>query len=131
MKLLHIYWSALVVSAAFSVMYWFAPWAYGTLDSDTQNVLSLGGTGSWVSFPEWWSWVHLTITLAGYLGMFLLRKLFRWWFLATFIIGIALSPANGVSVITGIEVFMIDVSTFLSGFVLALAFFSPLNEQFS
>lgn len=130
MKILNIYWAALFVSATFFLMYWFAPWAYGTLDPETQSMLSFGGTDSLVSIPEWWYWFHLVIVLVGYGGMFLLRKIFRWWFLGAFVLGLLLSPVYGTSIITGIEVFIIDTSTFLSGFILALAFFSPLKNKF-
>ena len=130
MKITQIYRAALIVSAVFFVMYWCAPWAYGTLGGERQSLLSYNQFGAWFIFPEWFSWVFFIAVLVGYLGMFLFRWLGVWVFLGTLVINLLLSLTAGLSVITAVEVFVIDTSTLLSGFILALVFYSPLKERF-
>jgi len=94
------------------------------------SLLSYGGLEAWFKIPEWWLWFHLVATLVGYFGTVFFRKLFLWLLVGSFILGLFLSPAMGASAVTGIEVFFIDVSTVLIGFVFGLAFYSPLKEKF-
>ncbi len=130
MKLLHTYWIALAISALFYVMFMFAPWAYGTQSPEMQSLLSYGGYGALFEAPDWIFWAQLIITLIAYAGMALFRKLFRLLFLVIIVVNLMLSPIYGASVITGIEVFIIDTSTLLSGFVIALSFYTRLNDKF-
>jgi len=130
MKLIRIYHSAILVSATFYLMYMFAPWVYQLLNSDIQSLLSYGGVDAYFEFPEWLFWGHLLGNLAGYIGMAFFRKAFRALFLIVTIGGLLVAPLYGISIITGIEVFLVDASTLLSGLVIALAYFTTLNERF-
>ncbi len=130
MKLIHSYWLSLAISAIFFVMYMFAPWAYGTLEPEMQTLLSYSGYGALVEAPDWIFWLLLVIALIGYAGMALFRNLFRVIFVAFTVITLLLSPIFGASVITGIEVFIIDTSTLLSGFAIALSYYTRLNDNF-
>jgi len=121
---------ALGISAVFYVMYMFAPWAYGTLNPEIYILLSYDGRGALIEAPEWLFWGQLIITLIGYAGMALFRRLFRVIFVGLIVINLILSPIYGASVITGIEVFIIDTSTLLSGFAIALSFYTRLNDKF-
>ena len=109
----------------------FAPWMYGTLDSETQSLLSYSGWNSMFVVPEWVFWVMLLANLAGYIGMFMYKKFFRLLFSLILVVSILLSPIFGMSIITGIEVFFIDASMLLAGIVLALAYFTPINDKFN
>lgn len=130
MKLLHTYWVALAISAVFYIMFMFAPWSYSLLDPDMQSLLSYGGYGAIFETPEWVFWAQTIITLISYVGMALFRKLYRLLFLVILVVNLILAPIYGASVITGIEVFIIDTSTLLSGFVIGLSFYTRLNEKF-
>lgn len=130
MNLIQIYWGALIVSAVFFVMYMFAPWAYSTLEPEMQSLLSYRGYGALIEVPEWVLWLQLIIALIGYAGMAFFRNFFRLVFVASLAVNLILSPIFGASVITGIEVFIIDTSTLLSGFAIALSYFTRLNDKF-
>jgi len=130
MKLIRIYHAAIVVSAMLYLMYMFAPWVYQFLNPEIQSLLSYGGAGAYIDFPEWLFWGHLFGNLAGYIGMAFFRKAFRVLFLIVTIGSLLVSPLYGISIITGIEVFLVDASTLLSGLVIALAYFTTLNERF-
>ena len=125
-----LYRAAVISSAVLFVMYVFAPWAYGTLDPDLQSLLSYRGFGAWFEFSELFFWCYFIAVLIGYAGMFMYRKAFRLWFIAITAFGLLMSFTGGVSVITSIEVFIIDTSTLLSGFIIALSLFSPIKDKF-
>ncbi|MCG7899533.1 MAG: hypothetical protein JAY85_13885 [Candidatus Thiodiazotropha weberae] len=80
--------------------------------------------------PEWIFWFQVVIAFVGYIGMVLFRKSFRLIIVLSTVFSLLLSPIYGVSVITGIEVFIIDISTLLAGFAIALLFYTRLNEKF-
>ena len=130
MKLVHIYWLSIALSATFFLMYWYAPWLYGYLDPVSQSILSNDNYGAMFNLPEWWFQVYLVLVLFGYAGLLKFRSFFRWWFVVVMVFSLITSPIYGMNVITGIEVFIIDTSTMLNGFIIALAFFSPLKERF-
>jgi hypothetical protein len=129
-NLVGFYLGSLVLSCGLYVMFWFFPWAYGWLSSDMQGVLAFGGAGARFDLQEWFYWSMFAATLISYIGMAAFRKVFRAAFLGLTVFGLVVSPVYGVSVITGIEVCMIDTSTLLAGVVLGMAYFSPLNEYF-
>ncbi|MCU7852631.1 MAG: hypothetical protein KZQ80_10495 [Candidatus Thiodiazotropha sp. (ex Monitilora ramsayi)] len=130
MRVIHSYWVALAISAVFFILYMFAPWAYWTLEPGMQSLLSYGGYGALFEIPEWIFWFQLGIALVSYIGMALFRKSFRLIFVLFIVFSLLLSPIYGASVITGIEVFIIDTSTLLAGFAIALSFYTSLNEKF-
>ena len=130
MTLLKIYQLSVITSCVLFVAYWYAPWLYGYLDSESQGILAWGGHKSSYELPEWFSNAYLVIMIISYIGMLLLRKAFRTLFLILTIISFPIALISGMSVITGIEVVIIDISTLLSGFIIAIAYYSKLNEQF-
>lgn len=130
MTLLRTYQLSVIASCILFVAYWFAPWLYGYLDSETQGILAWGGHKSAIDLPEWFWNGLLLLIIVSYIGMFLLRKAFRTLFLVVTIALFPLSLIGGMSVITGMEVVIIDISTLLSGFIIALAYFSNLKEKF-
>ncbi len=111
-------------------MYWYAPWLYGYLSPDKQSLLSYGNFGAMIEPPEWWYQLNLIVILVIYAGLFKFREIFRWLYLFVTVFLLVTSPIYGVSIITGIEVFITGTSTMLNGFILALAFYSPLKEKF-
>jgi len=130
MTLLKTYKISVVVSGTLFLAYWFSPWLYGYLDSETQGILAWGGHKAALNMPEWFWNIFLFAIVASYIGMFLFRKAFRTIFLVVTIISFPITFIGGMSVITGIEVVLIDLSTLLTGFILALAYYSNLKERF-
>lgn len=130
MTSLRIYQISVITACALFVAYWFSPWLYGYLDAESQGILSWGGYKSAIDLPEWLWDCYLLLIIVSYIGMFLLRKAFRTLFLIITIASFPLAMVNGMSVITGMEVVLIDLSTFLDGFIIALAYFSNLKEKF-
>ena len=121
---------SIIASCALLLVYWFAPWFYGYLDSETQQILSWGGYKSALSVQNWFWNIFLFFSIISYVGIFLLRKVFRTLFLVIVISSLALSSVSGMSVITGFEVLIIDASTMLNGFIIAIAYFSELKSKF-
>jgi len=130
MKLLRIYQASVIISCILYVAYWFSPWLYGYLDSEVQSVLSWGGYKSAFDLPQWFWNIYLTLNIISYIGMFLLRKVFRALFLILIVVSYPLSSIGGMSVMTGLEVILIDISTFLAGFIIALAYYSDIKNEF-
>jgi len=112
------------------VAYWFSPWLYGYLDTETQSILAWGGYKAALNLPEWFWNAYLLITIVSYIGMFLLRKIFRTLFLVVMIFSFPITFIGGIYVMTGIEVILIDLSTLLTGFIIALAYYSNLKKHF-
>ena len=63
-------------------------------------------------------------------GMFLFRKMARTVFLILIVVTTPASVLYGVSVETAGGALMLDVSNIADGMVLALAFFSPVKNEF-
>ncbi len=109
---------------------WFFAWSYGWLPQDQQSLLSYHGLGSWLTVPEAVWWGYFALTLVGYAGMLLYRRTFRVLFVVLIFVGLVTAPMLGVSVVTGVEVFLIDASTLLQGVAVGRSFFSPVSERF-
>lgn len=129
-NIITVYLSSVIAGCAFYVMYWFAPWAYGLFPGETQSILSYSSFDAWFEIPEWFSWGLFLTMLISYAGMFLFVKMFRTIFLVLNVVVILSSPVYGVSILTGLEVILVDASTLLSGVILGIAYFSPVSERF-
>ncbi len=130
MTLLRTYQLSVFTSCIMFVAYWFSPWLYGYLDTETQSILAWGGYKAALNLPEWFWNAYLLITIVSYIGMFLLRKIFRTLFLVVMIFSFPITFIGGIYVMTGIEVILIDLSTLLTGFIIALAYYSNLKKHF-
>ena len=130
MNLLKTYQASLIISCVLYVSFWFAPWLYGFLDAESQQILSYGGVKSSIYFPDWIWNIYLTLTIFSYVGMFLLRKAFRTLFVLILVVSIPFDTLTGMSVMTGIESAAMTVSNLLSGVVIALAYFTELRNKF-
>ncbi|MCG7974693.1 MAG: hypothetical protein JAZ16_06500 [Candidatus Thiodiazotropha taylori] len=120
-----------LTSAALFTAFWFSPWAYHLLQNEQiSSLLTYHGHGAMFSSPNWWSWAYFAATMIGYAGLLLLRRSYRTFFLLFTIFGAVTSPVYGISIITGIEVFMLDASHILRGVVLGMAYFSTLDGRF-
>lgn len=127
----NIYRISIVIGGLLYVAFWFAPAVYGIFPEDTRNLLAYHGYGALIQLPMWAWWLYLGITISAYIGMFFLRKVFRALFVLVIAAGLAMEPALGVNITPGATLFMVDLSTFLQGFVLAIAYLTPLNNEFS
>lgn len=131
MKLLVIYQVSLLISACCLLAYWFAPWLYNHLGQDEQVLLSFTGVNAIFDYPQWLYQAVLALSLLGYAGAFLFRKVFFWFLPGVIVFQLLLAPFGGLLVITGLEVLIIDLSTLLAGFAIALALFTPLKDRFN
>lgn len=130
MKLITVYKTAITLSGFFFLLYWFAPWGYSVFSLESQNLLSYSGYNAVIAIPEAITWILFIGHITSYIGMLLLRKHFRLLFLLMTIISILQGPLNGISIISPIEVLLIDISTILRGFALALAYYSRVTDYF-
>ena len=130
MTLLKIYQLSLILSCGSFLAYWYAPWLYGYLDSETQGILAWGGHKAAIEMPEWFVYIYLVVIMLSYIGMYLFKKAFRTLFLVLTVVSYPLATISGMSVINGVEVAVVDLSTLLTGIIIALAYFSKLNERF-
>ena len=82
-----------------------------------------------------WSWVIvlpiLAVVVAGYVGLYQLRRWGRTLALVTTLVGFLVYPLAGPSVAAWLESALLDVSNITWGALLALAYFGPLASQFS
>ncbi len=130
MNLLKTYQASLIISCLLFVSFWFAPWLYGYLDAESQQILSYGGIKASIYLPDWFFNIYLILTIISYIGMYLFRKAFRLLFVLILAVSIPLETLFGMVVMTGIEATMLDISNILSGIVIALAYFTELKSKF-
>jgi len=130
MNLLKTYQASLIISCLLFVSFWFAPWLYGYLDAESQQILSYGGIKASIYLPNWVFNIYLILTIISYIGMYLFRKAFRLLFVSILVLSIPLETLFGMVVMTGIEAAMLDISNILSGIVIALAYFTELKSKF-
>ena len=130
MNLLKTYQVSLIISCLLYVAYWFAPWLYGYLDAESQQILSFGGAKASIYFPDWVWNIYLALTIISYIGMFLFRKAFRTLFVLLLVVSLPFDTLTGMSVMTGIEYVALTVSNILSGVIITLAYFTELRNKF-
>ena len=130
MKLLKIYQISLIASCLLYLGYWFAPWLYGYLDSESQGILSYGGIKASFYLPDWFWELFLVLNLISYLGMFLFRKVFRALFVALLVISYPLGSLSGMVVMTGIEGVITNIQALMDGVVIAMAYLTELKKKF-
>ncbi len=130
MNLLRIYHISLIASCVLYLAYWFAPWLYGYLDTESQQILALEGSKATLTLPVVFWDFYLFFTLVSYVGMFLLRKAFRTLFIVLLVGIFPVQSLMGIGVTTGIESVIVEISTLLTGVVIALAYFTELKDKF-
>lgn len=129
MSLLLIYRLALILGLLAFLGFWFFPAAYGLFDADTQAALSMAGQGSLLTLPKPF-WVgYFWLSIAAYAGLLWLKTPFLILFAIVKLTALLLGALGGLSVITGVETLLLDLSTLLAGFVIGLALFSPLRDS--
>ncbi len=130
MKLLKIYQISLIASCLLYLGYWFAPWLYGYLDSESQGILSYGGIKASFYLPDWFWDLFLVLNLIAYLGMFLFRKVFRTLYVTLIVLSYPLASLSGMVVMTGVEGVIISIVALLDGVVITLAYLTELRNKF-
>lgn len=130
MKLTTIYRLCIVVGTLVYVAYWFLRYLYGYLDSETGSLLSYGGFGAVWEGNEAFDQALFGAWIACAFGMYFYRKAFRFAFLFLVIVTAPITLLYGVSVETSVGAFFIDIVNIADGMVLALAFFSPVKDEF-
>jgi hypothetical protein len=130
MQLTKIFRIALVVGAVAYAAYWFLPYSYGYLDSATGSLLSYSGYGAIYSGNEFIDVAIFVVWLISAFGMFFYRKVARSIFLFLVVANTVAVPLYGLSVETAGGAMMLDVAHIADGMVLALAYFSPVKDEF-
>lgn len=74
--------------------------------------------------------VAVALVIAGYVGLFLLKRWGRALSLAMTVLALPLYLLTGPTLLSPIEAMLTDASTLVWGACLALAYFSPVSERF-
>jgi hypothetical protein len=119
-----------IVGALAYAVYWFMPYSYGYLDSETGSLLSYGGYGAIYQGSEMLDRAIFGAWMISAFGMLLFRKVARTLFLVLIVVTTPVTVLHGVSVETAGGALMLDVANIADGMVLALAFFSPVKDEF-
>jgi hypothetical protein len=121
---------SVIVGAATYVAYWFLPYTYSYLDTSTGSLLSYGGHGAIFVGPDLFHEAIFVAWLVAAAGLLLFRKLARSLFLILAVVTTALSPLYGLSVETAGGTALVSIANMADGVVLALAYFSPVKDEF-
>jgi hypothetical protein len=119
----------------------YAILAEASFSQDWRDILAWSGDGGIIpddlGTAPVWTWILIgffglaaVVALVNQVLLFFYWKPSRTIYLATCIL---LSPAMlfmGLSILTPIEYMLYEVSTFISGITLALAYYSPVAERF-
>ena len=116
---------SVVVGLVAYLAYWFLPYSYGYLDSETGSLLSYAGYGAIYSGSYTVSVVLLAGWIASAAGMFFYKKAGRTLFLVLLIVTTAMTPLYGMSIELAGGAMLLDVTNIADGFALGLAYFSP------
>lgn len=130
MEIKNLYRLLIIVGALAYAIYWFMPYSYGYLDSETGSLLAYGGYGAIYQGNEMLDRVIFGAWMISAFGMFLFRKMARTVFLILIVVTTPASVLYGVSVETAGGALMLDIANIADGMVLALAFFSPVKDEF-
>jgi len=125
-----LYRIAVLTGAVTYSAYWFLPYTYGYLDSFTGSLLSYAGHAAIFVGPEIFHIAIFAAWLVAAVGLLLFRKTARTLFLVLVVATTALSPLFGVSVETAGGATLIAIANMADGAVLALAYFSPVKNEF-
>lgn len=75
--------------------------------------------------------ISITIMLIGSVGLLLFKKWGRILYILSWVFYFALYSGTQVFVLTPISSFLSDIGSLGEGFILALAYFSPISEYFN
>ncbi len=125
-----IYRFCIILGTVTYTAYFFLPYTYGYLDSDTGNLLSYSGYGAMFQGNAVIEYIIFTAWLMCALGMFFFYKIARTAFVFLLVSTTALVPLFGASVETAGGTLLLDITNITDGFILALAFFSPIRNEF-
>lgn len=125
-----IFRSCIVIGTISYICYFFLPYSYGYLDADTANLLSYSGYGALIKGNEVFMYVIFIAWLACSVGLFIFNNLARTLFFALVIITTAITPMFGASVETAGGTLLIDIANIADGAILAMAYLSPVSNEF-
>ena len=125
-----IYRSSIVIGTLAYVIYFFLPYTYGYLDSDMGALLAYSGYGAIMQGGAVFGYAIFTAWIACAIGLFLFYNVARTAYVGLIIFTTALVPLLGTTVETAGGSLLIDISSIMDGAILAMAFFSPIRNEF-
>lgn len=120
-----------VVSCLFYLCVVFLPYlSQGMMSNEAINLLLWRGYGAILPLPQGVFWLIVLLWIAAAVGMFNFSSAARVFYLILAVFGTSMSLLWGFNVQTALESFLASVAGTLDGAILAMAYFSPLKEEF-
>jgi len=130
MPLKRLFRGAVVAGYIAFAAYWFLPYTYTFWAPEESSLLSYSGYGASLQLPNIVGNFIFAVWTILALGLFYFYRIARSGLIAFILINFLLIPFNGVSVETGVGSLLLGVTQVLDGVIMAMAFYSPLADEF-
>jgi hypothetical protein len=122
--------STIVIGTVAYIAFFFLPYSYGYLDYELGNLLAYSGYGALIEQNTIFTYALFVAWIAVAVGIFLFISIARTAFLFLVIFSTALSPLFGAQVETAGGATLLAIANIADGAVLAMAYLSPLKNEF-
>jgi len=130
MTLLQIYRAGIIISMALYAVWFLLPNAGLPLSNEIHSIMEWNFYNEIVSIPAVINWIMFLLFNMASIGMLFFKRECRDLFLILMIGSFILTPLRGVSVMTAIDASIGYYITIIDGFILALAYYSELSDNF-
>ena len=120
-----------VIDLLCTVLLWVMPYFDYMWYSDRAiSLLDSSGLGAVVSTGPVFYWAHLALWVAASCGLYFFVPAARPAFVVLWVYSSVLALLSGILVYTSIEVVLSNISTVLSGVIIALMYYTPVSGEF-
>ena len=100
------------------------------LGEEESNLLSWAGHGAILELPTFLNWAIVLVWLPIAIGMYLFNPIARFMYLCLAILFTITTPLFGMYIAMGYEFMFLQITTFLDGAILAMAYFTHISAKF-
>ena len=94
------------------------------------NILSWSGYEALVTLPFWFAWLTILIWLPVSIGMYYFNHIARTIYLILTITFTVTIPLYGAYTFTGTDIMLFQLTAFLDGAILTMAYLTSVSDQF-
>ena len=94
------------------------------------DLLSWYGHGAVIELSPFMNWVLILVWLPAAIGMYLFNSIARFVYLFLAILIIITTPLFGAYIALGYEFMFLQITTFLDGAILVMAYFTSVSDKF-
>lgn len=130
--MISIFRISIIISVVVYALFMAKPYFDSSFHSeDLLDILSWNGYEAILTLPEWFGWVTILIWLPVSIGMYYFHSLSRTIYLVLAIVFALTAPLFGAATFTGTDIMLYQLTAFLDGVILTMAYLTSVSVQFN